>query len=162
MSFAWYGDKKNEYGCYVAQKLMAYLTNENDSFFKEMLPNFVKLSKTEKGLNVIKKFIAFLKCEPAQMLVVKVIEHSYVDFIEDTYCNYATQIIIKTWPANVTAPMFPLILGKIERFSIQRASSNVVEIMMVHSPMDIKKAYFREIAQIKKLHSKLLTRNYTE
>jgi hypothetical protein len=141
---------------------MAYLTNENDSFFKEILPSFAHLSKTEKGLNVIKKFIAFLKCEAAQKLVIKAIEYSYIDFIEDTYCNYATQIIIKTWPPSVTVPLFPLILGKIERFSTQRASSNVVEIMLVHSPMDIKKAYFKEIAQIKKLHSKALNRNHTE
>jgi hypothetical protein len=86
-------------------------------------------------------------------LVIKAIEQSYIDFVEDTYCNYATQIIINTWPPGVTTPLYQLILGKIERFSIQRAASNVVEAMMLHSPMEVRKAYFKEISQIKNLHS---------
>jgi hypothetical protein len=141
---------------------MALLKDEDDGIFKEILLNFSALSKTEKGLNVIKKFISFLSCEAAQRQVVKEIGKWYIDFIENPYSNYATQIIIKGWSASVTAPLFPLILGKIERFSTQRVASNVVEVMLEHSPIPIRREYFKEIASIKPLHSNSINRNHSE
>lgn len=141
---------------------MPFIKDENDKIFQEILMNFLQLAKTEKGLNVLKVYIANVKLECAQKLVVQEIVRSPFEFIEHIYCNYATQIVIRSWPSKVTAPLFYLILGKIERFSVQRAASNVVEAMMIHSPAELRCAYFKEIAAIPELQSTRLNRNYTK
>jgi hypothetical protein len=130
----------------VAQKLMHLIKDEKDDLFMEILPNFETLSMTEKGLNVMKRFILELKSESAQVRVVDTIMKSCLNFLENFYCNYATQLIIKTWAMPVIAPLFTLIVGKIEQFSLQKSSSNVVEVMLCHCAPDMRKLYFKELA----------------
>ena len=134
-------------------KLMAYISDHADPFFEQILANFVMLSQTEKGLNVIKALIASLNDIRAQSLIVEAIVDRAQSFIENQYSNYAFQMIIKKWPFIITEPLFSLILNKLPYYSLQRCSSNVVEAIIYNAPIECKLKYISELIESKDLTS---------
>jgi hypothetical protein len=141
---------------------MRLVKDSNDDIFTEIYPHFVYLSKTEKGLNVVKKLIIELIDSTSQkMLVSKVLENSE-DFIDDYYCNYAIQLMVQLWPISITQELFMLIVGKIKQYSLQKSSSNVVETMICSSPSHIRSAYFNEIASLNDIHGTPLMQYYSK
>ena len=147
---------KHENGSYVAQKVMCFVKDYKDDIFEEILPHFIYLSQTEKGLNVAKKLVVSLKCKTAQGLIVTKVKTA-VSFIDDFYSNYVIQLIIQSWPIEVVQELFYLICGKIREYSLQKSSSNVVETMISYSPDHIRQKYFEEIASLPNLESTLFT-----
>lgn len=148
----------NEFGTFIGMKLMHFIKNEQDPFYQEIHFNFIILSQTEKGLNVIKSFISELKDGYAQSKIVDTIKSTPISYIEDPYSNYAFQNIIKQWPLVITQPLFPLVLGHILQLSIQQCSSNVVEAMLFHAPLEFRSKYIREITLIADISSMMVNR----
>ena len=141
---------------------MRLVKDFKDDIFTEIYPHFVYLSKTEKGLNVVKKLIIELIDSTTQkMLVSKVLENSK-DFIDDYYCNYAIQLMVQQWPINITQELFMLIIGKIKQYSLQKSSSNVVETMICCCPLYIRSAYFNEIASLSDIHGIPVTQYFSK
>lgn len=121
-----------------------------------MLPNFTPLSKTEKGLNVIKKLIIELRWQkPQLMLVAQVLAHAN-NVIEDRYSNYVLQVMVQTWNNEVTVSLFGLILGKIKYYSLQKSSSPVVEAMFINCNTKMRDLYLKELIEMPDLHNKLV------
>ena len=144
----WYAFTQNEYGSFIGMKLMRFIKNEDDPFYQEIKNNFILLSQTEKGLNVIKAFISELKDAKGQAKIVDIIKTNSISYIEDPYSNYAFQNIIKQWPLVITQPLFPLLCNNIMRFSVQQCSSNVVETLLYNAPIEFRKNYIQEIIHL--------------
>ena len=136
---------------------MPYVTNKEDPIFKEILANFIMLSQTEKGLNVVKSLIASLKNMQAQVLIVTAIKERAQSYIENLYSNYAFQMIIKQWPFTVTQPLFSQILSKVQYYSLQQCASNVVEAIVYNAPEEYRLRYICELIESKDLSSMMLT-----
>ena len=68
---------------------MHLIKNEADEIFLEILPHFISLSKTEKGLSVTKKLVSELKSEKAQLMIMEQVKDNVQTFFDDFYCNYA-------------------------------------------------------------------------
>ena len=139
-------------------KLMRFIKNGQDSFYQEILYNFITLSQTEKGLNVIKSFIQELKDEQCQLKVIDIIKSNPINYIENPYSNYAFQNIIKQWPLVITNSLFPLILTHILQLSVQQCSSNVIETMLLNSPLEYRAKYINEVTSQKDVSSKYFIR----
>ncbi len=135
---------------------MPYVTGKEDPIFKEILANFIMLSQTEKGLNVVKALIASLKNSHAQVLIVTAIKERAQSYIENLYSNYAFQMIVKQWPYTVTQPLFLHISSKVQYYSIQQCSSNVVEAIIYNAPEEYKLRYISELIDAKDLSSTLV------
>ena len=135
---------------------MCFVKDYKDEIFEEILPHFVYLSQTEKGLNVAKKLVSSLKCKTAQGLIVAKVKNA-VGFIEDFYSNYVIQLIIQSWSIDVVQELFHIINGKIQEYSLQKSSSNVIETMIYYSPEDIRRKYFEEIASLPNIDSTDIT-----
>lgn len=148
----------NEFGSFIAMKLMRFITNDEDTFYQEIKNNFILLSQTEKGLNVIKSFITELKDFKGQAQIISIIMENSLSYIEDPYSNYAFQNIIKQWPLVITQPLFPLIYNNIMRLSVQQCSSNVVEALLYNAPLEVRKNYIREIISISDISSMMINR----
>lgn len=133
-------------------KMVQYITDISDPIFNEVMANFVMLSQTEKGLNVVKELIALLSDSKAQLQIVDMIVKNAQSYIENQYSNYATQLIVKKWSVEVTRPLFLSIIGKVRYYSMQKCSSNVVEAFLYNAPEEFKVRYIDELA-----HSKNLT-----
>lgn len=136
---------ENEHGMYVAIKLMSFIEDERDIIFKEILHDFINLSQTEKGLNVIKKFIVELKSIHAQYLVIAQIMQNPIQYIEHYYSNYAYQLIIKHWSRECIRPLFECVVGCVCYLSNQKCSSNVIETLMTNAPVELLPIYIKEI-----------------
>ena len=137
---------------------MRLVQDEKDWIFQEVINDFVKLAKTEKGLNVIKKLIHFVQERvPSQLIIIQIMLENPKLFISNFYANYAIQLIIQTWKVETVKPLFSLILGKIKEYSVHKCSSNVVETMMCYSPPEIRAEYIKEICSMHDLHSKNVT-----
>jgi len=135
---------------------MHLIKSENDDIYLEILPNFVSLSKTEKGLNVIKKLIIEIRWEKPQQTLINLVLANQKDFLEDFYCNYAIQLMVQTWRTDMTVSLFSLILGKIKQYSLQKSPSNVVETMIVNSDPQMRAQYLKEIKEMVDLHCMVL------
>jgi hypothetical protein len=129
-------------------KLMPYVISKEDAIFKEILANFMMLSQTEKGLNVVKSLIASLKNLQAQVLIVTAIKERAQSYIENLYSNYAFQMIVKQWPIAVTQPLFLHMFSKVQYYSLQQCS-----------PEEFKLRYMNELIDSKDLSSMCLTSN---
>lgn len=140
----------------MAQKVMYLVKDHKDQIFEEIIPHVIFLSKTEKGLNVVKKLVSSLKCKIAQSIIISKIKEDATDYIENFYSNYVIQLIVQCWPMEVIRDLFPLICGKIKELSIQKSSSNVIETMICYSPPEMRRKYFAEIASLPDLYSKQL------
>jgi hypothetical protein len=138
---------------------MQYASSKEDPIFKEVLANFIMLSQTEKGLGVIKSLITSLKSVQAQALIVSAIKDRAQSYIENLYSNYAFQMIIKQWPFTVTQPLFEQLLGKVQYYSLQQCSSNVVEALVLNAPEDYKLRYLNELIESPDLSSMTVTSN---
>lgn len=148
----------NEYGTFIGMKLMRFVQGEDDPFFQEIYYNFIMLSQTEKGLNVIKSFIQELKDKQAQTKIISLITANSIGYIEDPYSNYAFQNIMKQWPQAVTQSLCPLILTHILQLSVQQCSSNVVETMLFNSPPDYRTKYIQEVLSKNDISSMMVNR----
>ena len=136
--------------------MMHLIKDHNDPIYNEIFSQFIFLSKTEKGLNVVKKLINELKDLVGQQAIIKLVLENASEYIEDFYCNYVIQLIVQCWPIEVIRPVFLLISDKIRQYSLQKSSSNVVETMISCAPMDIKSKYFKEIAEMNDAFSKMI------
>ena len=135
---------------------MGLVKDFNDELFIEIFPHFVPLSKTEKGLNVIKKLIIAINDYTTQKKLAQVVLENSSVFIDDYYSNYAIQLMVQQWPINITQQLFMLICGRIKQYSLQKSSSNVVETMICYSPPHIRSLYFHEIASLPDLYGTLM------
>jgi hypothetical protein len=136
---------------------MCLVKDHKDQIFEEVIPHVIFLSKTEKGLNLVKKLVSSLKCKVAQSMIISKIKEDSTDYIENFYSNYVIQLILQCWPMESIQDLFPLICGRIKEFSLQKSSSNVIETMICYSPPEIRRKYFEEIASLPDLYSKRLT-----
>ncbi len=136
---------------------MPYITNSEDPIFKEILDNFVMLSQSEKGLNVIKSLIITLKNSHAQALIVAIIKERAQTYIENLFSNYAFQMIIKQWPFIVTQPLFLQIFSNVQIYSLQQCSSNVVEAVICYASEEYRLRYINELIESKDLSGMALT-----
>ena len=130
---------------YVAIKLMSFIESEKDTLFIEILRDFIKLSQTERGLNVIKVFIVGVKSVGAQCLVIEKIMENPIQYIEHYYSNYAFQLIIKNWSLSSTKALFETVFGRFSYLSNQKCSSNAIETLMLNAPVDILSRYIKEV-----------------
>ena len=128
-------------------KLAQYIAHFDDPLFQEILPNFVMLSQTEKGLNVVKSLIYELKDSQSQSVIISKIVEKAQSYIENLYSNYAFQLIVKHWPFMVTQPLFYLIFNKVQLYSLQQCSSNVVEAVLYNAPEDYRCKYMDEVIE---------------
>ena len=140
-----YSNYQNEFGSFIGMKLAHYIGHFEDPIFQEILPNFIMLSQTEKGLNVIKSLICELKDAQSQSIIVAIIQEKAQSYIENLYSNYAFQLIIKHWPYIVTLPLFSLIMNRVQFYSMQQCSSNVVEAVLYNAPEEYRCKYMDEI-----------------
>jgi hypothetical protein len=140
-----YAIYQNEFGTFIGMKLAQYIVHYEDPIFQEILPNFIMLSQTEKGLNVIKSLIYELKDSQSQSMIVAIIQEKAQSYIENLYSNYAFQLIVKQWPYIVTQPLFTLIFNQVQFYSMQQCSSNVVEAVLYNAPEEYRCKYMDEM-----------------
>jgi len=136
---------QNENGVYVAMKITQYIEDEKDPLFLVILPYFISLSHTEKGLNMVKKLVVSLKCKKAQFFLLQKILEDPIDYISDPYCNYSYQLIIQNWEFSVTEPLFKAVCGNVICLSNQKYSSNVIEVLFENAPCSIMSEYISEL-----------------
>jgi hypothetical protein len=139
-------------------KVVRFIKGPSDELFLDLLPQVVDISKTEKGIIVIKKLLPELKDTSSQISIVHKFSERLYECIDDSYSNYALQLIVELWKSPVTDPIFGKLIGNVIKYSMEKISSNVVEKMVAVCTDSFRSQFISEIAHSPKLISNLIIR----
>ena len=139
-------------------KIVRFIKGSSDELFLDLLPQVVDISKTEKGIIVIKKLLPELKDTSSQISIVNKFSERLYECIDDNYSNYALQLIVELWKSPVTDPVFGKLVGNVIKYSMEKISSNVVEKMVAVCTDYFRVQFIDEIVQSPKLISNTITR----
>lgn len=149
----------DQQGTHVMQKYVKAFPEEKREFvIDELLENeiVVKVSKNSYGLAVMKKVIKFTENFEDRRRLMKVIGKYAEILVQDPYGNYVLQESLDNWfntdlelhedPENCFfASVFQTITGKIEKLSVQKFSSNVIEKCLERANEYYRKIFITEI-----------------
>ncbi len=116
------------YGTHVIEKII--MTFEFEiifDIFNFIIENLIFLSNHPNGLCLVKKTLVLqYKKEFYQIIKQKLIDNAY-ELIENSYGNYALQIVIDNWMHDDIIEIFKQFFGRCSELSIMKFSSNVIE-----------------------------------
>lgn len=125
---------------------------------EELLDNehIIKVSKNSFGLAVMKKVIKFTEDFETRQNIMNVISKYTPQLVQDPYGNYVLQESLDNWHDTYPelhddndncffANVYKNIIGKIEKLSIQKFSSNVIEKCLERANDFYRRIFIREI-----------------
>jgi len=149
----------DQQGTHVMQKYVKAFPEEKREFvIDELLDNevIIKVSKNSYGLAVMKKVIKFTEKFETRRRLMKIISKHTEILVQDPYGNYVLQESLDNWHDTdpdmhedndncFFANLFKKIEGKIEKLSIQKFSSNVIEKWLERANDYYRRIFIKEI-----------------
>ena len=148
------------YGTHVIEKII--MTFEFEfifEIFNFITENLIYLSNHPNGLCLVKKTLVLqYKKEFYQIIKQKLIDNAY-ELIENSYGNYALQIVIDNWMHDDIIEIFKQFFGRCSELSIMKFSSNVIERFIEKSQIFLN-YFIQETCIEKKTIGMLIKNNY--
>ena len=148
------------YGTHVIEKII--MTFEFEiifDIFNFITENLIFLSNHPNGLCLVKKTLVLqYKKEFYQIIKQKLIDNAY-ELIENSYGNYALQIVIDNWMHDDIIEIFKQFFGRCSELSIMKFSSNVIERFIEKSQIFLY-YFIQETCIEKKTIGMLIKNNY--
>jgi len=120
----------------------------------EIITDILKVSANPNGLHVIKKLVTLtlkVEYEDYRAEMVKAMSRNAIEMAQDPYGNYALQIILDSYPLEITSDMVKVIKNKVVNLSLTKYSSNVVERCIEKASKELKEEMIRELMNAENL-----------
>jgi hypothetical protein len=117
----------------------------------EITKHFVELSLNRNGLCVIKILISKTKEASQQQTLMNRISKDIMSMVCHPFGNYAITQIVTNWPNKTNQVIFKALKSKLYELSMQKYSSNVVEVCIEWSDAQTRSEFILEISNSDKL-----------
>jgi hypothetical protein len=120
----------------------------------ETITNIFKISTNSNGLHVIKKLVSLtlkVEYEKYKVEVVKGMSKSAIEMAQDPYANYVLQMVLDSYPPEITSGVMKVIKRKTINLSLTRYSSNVVERCIEKADEKLKEEIIKELMNAENL-----------
>lgn len=103
------------------------------------------------GLCVIKILIARTKDSQLQHALMNRIQKEIMHLVCHPFGNYAITQIVTHWPNKLNMCIFRALKNKLYELSMQKYSSNVIEVCLANSDPQTRSVFIEEISKSEKL-----------
>lgn len=117
----------------------------------EITKHFVELSVNRNGLCVIKILVAKTEDANQQQNLMNRISKDIMHLVCHPFGNYAITQMVTNWPMKVCLGIFRTLKNKLYELSMQKYSSNVIEVCLEWSDPQTRSEYIVEISNSDKL-----------
>eukprot|EP00826_Nyctotherus_ovalis_P027477 TRINITY_DN2147_c0_g1_i1.p3 TRINITY_DN2147_c0_g1~~TRINITY_DN2147_c0_g1_i1.p3 ORF type:complete len:199 (+),score=45.74 TRINITY_DN2147_c0_g1_i1:1167-1763(+) len=127
----------------------------------EIIADLPRASGNSNGIHATKKILSLtLKAEYEKYRteVAQAMVKDAVEMAQDPFGNYALQMVLDTYPPNITSGIIEIIKSKIASLSLVKYSSNVVECCMKRAAGKQREEFIRELVESENLPTVLKSR----
>lgn len=147
-------------GNHVVQRLLrCFSPPTTDAIYSFVGRHLDQIANHPHGLCVLKKCIAQAVPGWHQDMLLAQLSQYALDLVQSPYGNYAVQHALEEWGGQRCVPIFKSLEGRMMQLSIQKFSSNVVEILICKAPPQFKSQIISELIESEKM-SVLVNSNY--
>lgn len=116
-----------------------------DVVISRIAGNMRAIAHNPHGLAVLKRVISLAQPGEQRRLLLRELSHHAVDLVQGPFGNYAVQHAIEEWGGAECEPMIKALQGRLLQLSIQKFSSNVVELLLRHAPQEAQQNIVLEL-----------------
>mmetsp|Transcript_10221 Transcript_10221/g.15552 ORF Transcript_10221/g.15552 Transcript_10221/m.15552 type:complete len:251 (-) Transcript_10221:764-1516(-) len=127
------------------------------SIYKVIASNFKELSMDSNGLPLVKKCLAWIRTEELKALMRDQLAQNAVLLAQNAYGNYALQVAFDNWVLEECKPIFNVLLPELQKLSVQKFSSNVIEKIIDFGDQETIQMFTKELNKAESL--KILIKN---
>mmetsp|Transcript_12035 Transcript_12035/g.12055 ORF Transcript_12035/g.12055 Transcript_12035/m.12055 type:complete len:424 (+) Transcript_12035:191-1462(+) len=121
-----YSLSSNSYGTFVLQKVVDHFPEDLLSpIYQFCVDHFEHMSTNKNGLPIIKK--ALVKFQSGKQAFISIIENMTMFLAQHPFGNYSLQVAIDSWRQEDCSNIIVTVLDNLQKLSMQKFSSNVVE-----------------------------------
>lgn len=107
--------------------------------------NMRAIAHNPHGLAVLKRVISLAQPGEQRRQLLRELSHHAVDLVQGPFGNYAVQHAIEEWGGAECESIIKALQGRLLQLSIQKFSSNVVELLLRHAPQEAQQKLVLEL-----------------
>ncbi len=119
--------------------------------------NFRELSMDSNGLPLVKKCLAWIRTEELKAVMREQLTQNAILLAQNAYGNYALQVAFDNWELEECKPIFQILLPELQKLSVQKFSSNVIEKIIDFGDQETILMFTKELNKAESL--KILIKN---
>jgi len=133
-------------GVHVVQRaLTSFGQPVSDLVASEVIKCLGVVAHDPHGLCVLKKCISQCRTTQNQQMLLSEMAKQALDLVQGPYANYAVQHVLEEWGGDFCEPIMQALKGKLVQLSIQKFSSNVVEMVLRVAPKHLQSQLLDEL-----------------